>query len=57
MRQGRPMFAAGRVRSKKKKRKKNEIPANPKHTTKFTAQPRDRDHREAACDETRPVAR
>ena len=35
--------------------KKHEIPPHPKHTTKSTAAPGDRDHLETACDGTDPT--
>ena len=51
MRQGGPILAAGRVRSKKKQnreKKPKKIPPHPKHTTKSTAARRPRPPRDGA---------
>ena len=56
MRQGGLILAASRVRSKKKKTRK-QTQKNPPHpnTPRNTQQPGDRDHFETARDETRPT--
>ena len=50
------ILAAGRVRSKKKKTEtKRTKVRRTQNTVRNPQQPRDRDHLETACDETRPT--
>ena len=55
MRQCGLILAAGRVRSKKTKRKINTKSRRTQSTPRNPQQPGDRDHLETACDETRPT--
>ena len=52
--QGGLILAAGRVRSKKKNEKKT-VSRRTQNTPRNPQQPGDRNHLEAACDETRPT--